>query len=66
MFSKWTQNFPHRLNSDGNYDSICRVCLATIASAPTEAELAPLESAHICNPTRLYHLGKSPLPRLHQ
>jgi hypothetical protein len=32
--------FPHRLNRDGTFDSICRRCFATVASARDEIELA--------------------------
>jgi hypothetical protein len=61
MIAKPTPQFPHRLNHDGVYDSICRVCLATVASLMDEQQLARHEDAHVCNPTRLYHLGKFPI-----
>ena len=59
MMTKPTPQFPHRLNHDGFYDSICRVCLATVASHKNEFDLVRFEDAHVCNPTRLYHLGKT-------
>jgi len=31
--------FPHKLNKDRSYDSICLNCLATVARTTTEAEL---------------------------
>ena len=43
-------NFVHRCNSDGSYDSICTICLMTVASVESEWQLAGLESAHTCNP----------------
>jgi len=51
-----TSHFPHRVNSDGSYDSICTDCLATIATVEDESELAGHEQAHTCNPIRLYQL----------
>ncbi len=45
--------FPHRLNKDGSYDSICLKCLDTVARAETEAELVDHEITHICDATRL-------------
>lgn len=49
-------DFPHRLNKDGTHDSICRVCLATVASVGNEDDLAHYEAMHVCNPMRLYQL----------
>jgi len=51
-------SFPHRYNSDGSYDSICTVCLATIATAQNEWELARYESAHVCEPLDLYRMSQ--------
>src|SRR3569623_1773695 len=45
--------FPHRHNSDGSFDSICRHCVATIATAMDEAELARGEALHECDPALL-------------
>jgi hypothetical protein len=55
--------FPHRRNADGSYDSICIVCLATVASTLKEERLYFLESAHVCDPMRLYQVsqGQNPL-----
>ncbi len=44
---KQTQ-FPHRLNKDGTYDSICKVCFQTVGSNAMEAMLAELEKRHVC------------------
>jgi len=49
--------FPHRLNWNGSYDSICTECHQTIASSPDEAGLAREEQDHACNPTRLFQLA---------
>ncbi len=50
--------FPHRVNLNCTYDSICRACLATIASVEKEADLAEFELRHVCDPARLYRLGQ--------
>ncbi|MGB6686206.1 MAG: hypothetical protein WBE76_00015 [Terracidiphilus sp.] len=47
--------FAHRQNSDGSYDSICGGCFAKIASGKKEADLEPVEAAHIC---RGFNLGR--------
>jgi hypothetical protein len=52
--------FPHRSNQDGTYDSICTMCLLTIATVSAEAELARHEREHACNPIRLYQLREYP------
>jgi hypothetical protein len=41
--------YPHRLNRDGTWDSICKKCFHTIANCKTERELADFEKAHVCN-----------------
>jgi hypothetical protein len=46
--------FPHRLNRDGSFDSICLTCLLTITNARMEAELATHEQNHVCDPSILY------------
>jgi hypothetical protein len=45
--------FPHRRNQNGFYDSICGNCFVTIGSRNTEDELEPMEKAHICDQTLL-------------
>jgi hypothetical protein len=47
-------SFPHRHNANGTHDSICTVCLATVATVRNEWELAGLESVHVCEPINLY------------
>jgi hypothetical protein len=50
--------FPHRFNKNGSYESICAECQMTIASARVESELAYYEVDHVCNPIRLFQLGR--------
>jgi hypothetical protein len=50
----------HRLNDDGTYDSICTRCFVTIVRQQREADLAPFELTHICNPAVLHQYTKSP------
>jgi hypothetical protein len=42
------QTFPHRLNPDGTFDSICPGCFQTIATQKEESQLAAAEEAHRC------------------
>jgi len=44
------EGFVHRTNKDGTFDSFCRACLRTVASGCCEADLAPFEREHVCNP----------------
>ena len=50
--------FPHRLNPNGSYDSICNHCHLTVGSSPDEDGLAEQERNHACNPIRLYQLAE--------
>ncbi len=43
------RTFPHRLNRDGSFDSICLKCFATVASTATEVELAAHDRIHACD-----------------
>jgi hypothetical protein len=45
--------FPHRLNEDGSYDSICTACFVTVGTDFDEAQLRRSEAAHLCNPLQL-------------
>jgi hypothetical protein len=54
MVSQWTSRFPHKTNEDGSVESICIACHVTVASGQNEAELAPRESRHVCDPISLY------------
>jgi hypothetical protein len=49
--------FPHRLNPNGSYDSICAECHQTIATSNDEAVLARHEQDHACNPIRIFQLA---------
>lgn len=40
--------WPHRLNQDGTYDSICPTCFQTVARSRTEADPDAAEDDHIC------------------
>ena len=40
--------FPHRLNPDGSFDSICPTCFLTVSAKRNETELAMDESNHVC------------------
>jgi hypothetical protein len=46
VYTTW--NYAHRHNADGSFDSVCLNCLQTVASAPTDAALAPNEMQHRC------------------
>jgi hypothetical protein len=52
------RTFPHRLNPNGTYDSICKECHQTVASSREEDGLASAERNHVCNPIRLYQLAE--------
>jgi hypothetical protein len=54
-----TIDFPHRQNLDGEYESICRTCFATVAKAQNETELGAYERAHICDSLWTYRSGQS-------
>lgn len=45
--------YPHRLNRDGSYDSICPKCFITIHSSMREEDLVEPEENHVCEPWRL-------------
>jgi hypothetical protein len=49
--------FPHRLNSNGSYDSICLTCFATIANAREVADLEVYDQSHVCDPLVLLQRG---------
>ena len=51
-------NFPHRLNPNGTYDSICAGCFITVATANKEDDLLAGQNAHIClgpDPNHVYY-----------
>jgi hypothetical protein len=52
--------FPHRHNPNGSYDSICRICFATVGTDMTEEELVEAEFRHTCDEETLFHFNSSP------
>jgi hypothetical protein len=58
MLTLLRPSFPHRHNANGSHDSICTLCLATVATVRNELELAGFESAHVCEPANLYRLSQ--------
>jgi len=51
------RTYPHRLNRDGSYDSICPTCFMTASHAPIEAELSEQDKAHVCGCSMLTKYG---------
>ena len=43
------RTFPHRLNRDGSFDSICLKCFLTVANTVLETELKARENIHTCD-----------------
>jgi hypothetical protein len=58
MVHQFSPSFPHRLNADGAFHSICTLCRVTVATTKTKAELARHEKSHECNPIRLRQLSE--------
>ena len=52
------QRFAHTQNADGSYVSTCIRCLASVASAQKEKQLYSDESAHACDPVRVYQVSQ--------
>jgi hypothetical protein len=50
--------FPHRVNLNGTHESICRVCLTTVATVEREDDLAVFDSQHVCDPMRVYQMNR--------
>jgi hypothetical protein len=50
-------NFKHRHNQDGSYDSICPLCFRTIGTRPRQEELDQDERSHICDEVDLMRKG---------
>jgi hypothetical protein len=48
MLNSRIASYPHRHNYDGSFDSICRICFATIARSWDEALLEQHENRHYC------------------
>jgi hypothetical protein len=58
MVYQYRPNFPHRLNMNGSYASICTLCHTTIATAKIEVDLGQHERSHLCDPVRLYQVSQ--------
>ena len=54
--------FAHRSNLDGTMDSICRRCIATVATVYDEFELLRYEQQHICDPVLVERFSGLKLP----
>ena len=48
MNSSGCDEFAHRQNADGTFDSICLSCYLTVSSALSESELVHGEANHSC------------------
>lgn len=44
-----SEDYAHRKNQDGTFDSICLYCFRTIASAENESDLDASEKRHSCD-----------------
>jgi hypothetical protein len=55
--------FPHKLNSDGSYQSICLTCFATVGIATKAEDLDELDRNHVCKSTTLQRMGLVAGPR---
>lgn len=53
MDSKSAVYYPHKLNKNGSFNSICIVCFRTVASNMTEDELVQEEKKHVCGTSLL-------------
>lgn len=58
MTSKSSNEFFHRENRDGTFDSVCGECFATVASEKNEHDLKRAEEDHACDPWRLETLRR--------
>jgi hypothetical protein len=56
--SSESEQFPHRQNSNGTYDSICPKCFRTIDTRYVEGNLAAEERVHICGQEHLLRRDK--------
>ena len=56
MISSVSDKFSHRHNEDGTFDSVCRDCFMTIATANVECDLDASEKRHVCDAGILRHI----------
>jgi hypothetical protein len=61
MLTLSRQNFPHRQNKDGSFDSICTRRYGTVATVAEEWELSCCESKHICDPVAVRRFSRGPV-----
>ena len=54
--------FAHRSNLDRTMDSICRRCLATVATVYDMGELLRYEQQHICDPLLVERYNRTKPP----
>jgi hypothetical protein len=59
--------YSHRENPDGSFDSICMTCFITAGNAPNEDALTVIENEHICSiaplSIRNKNLADNPSPK---
>ena len=55
--------FPHKLNNDGSYQSICLTCFATVGYASKVEDLDDYDRNHVCKPIALQRRGLVAGPR---
>ena len=53
---KTEEDFAHRQNRDGTFDSICLHCYLTVATANSKENLADREKRHECKDDHLSNL----------
>lgn len=58
MFDRLSR-FVHRPAEKDTYDSICTVCLATVARGMSQEKLEELERHHACNREKIARLAGS-------
>lgn len=48
-------SFLRHQNANGTFDSVCKNCFVTVATAPREFELEEPERNHVCDPQVVQH-----------
>jgi hypothetical protein len=62
MKSPQPAHFSRRHNLDGTHDSICSICMLTVASGRDDAGLERDELDHKCDPVLLYQFSQGRRP----
>lgn len=57
------EQFMHRANPDGKFDSICKECFVTVAAGRREVDLEDAEQSHVCNPWERERREQLPQPK---